>query len=304
MSDDPLSRRIEILRRFNRLYTGKLGLLARTHLGTAYSLTESRLLYELAQTPSATAKDLCDRLGLDQGYVSRILASFQKKGLITRRASRDDGRVQHIALSAAGHKTYAGLDCRQRDAIAELLADKPEDDQRTLTESAQRFTRILEAPTGPVVIRAPQPGDLGWIVHRHGRVIAAEFGWNAGFETCIADILGGFGRHPGREAGFIAERDGEILGSVFVMPEDQTTARLRVLYVEAAARGLGLGKRLVDTAVAFARDAGFETLKLWTHQFQVPARKIYAAAGFRLAASEATTSFGVPAVSETWELLL
>jgi GNAT superfamily N-acetyltransferase len=158
--------------------------------------------------------------------------------------------------------------------------------------------------TAAVIIRPPAPGDLGWIIHRHGTVIAAEFGWNSGFETCIAEILGQFGGHPGREAGFVAEREGEILGAIFVMPETEDVARLRVLYVEAAARGLGLGKQLVAQAIGFARASGYRKLTLWTHEFQKPARKIYAAAGFRLATSEKTTSFGVPVVSETWELSL
>lgn len=153
-----------------------------------------------------------------------------------------------------------------------------------------------------VVFRPPAAGDIGWIIHRHGTVIAKEFGWDGRFEFCIAEILGGYGRHPGREMGWIAERDGEILGSVFVMPDDATTARLRVLYVEPAARGLGLGQKLVELAVAFARQAGYEKLLLWTHQFQSTARRIYDAAGFRLAHSEKTQSFGVDVVSETWEL--
>lgn len=154
----------------------------------------------------------------------------------------------------------------------------------------------------PVVIRAPKPGDIGWIIHRHGTVITAEFGWDAGFEICIAEILGQFGHHPGRDAGFVAERDGEILGSIFVMPESEGVARLRVLYVEAAARGLGLGKRLVAAAVEFARNAGYTKLRLWTHEFQKPARQIYRAAGFRLVSAEKTCSFGIDVVSETWEM--
>jgi DNA-binding MarR family transcriptional regulator/GNAT superfamily N-acetyltransferase len=303
MTSDPLTDRITVIRRFNRFYTGKLGLLSKTHLGTAYSLPEARILYELAQIPFATARDLCSQLGLDQGYASRILAGFEKKGLISRRASKEDGRVQHIALTAAGRKTYAVLDRRQRTAIAEMLDGKSEDQQRQITEAAESLTALLGgAAPGPVIVRPPQPGDIGWIVHRHGTAIAAEFGWNAGFETCIAEILGQFGRHPGREAGFVAERDGAVLGSVFVVPEADDVARLRVLYVEAAARGIGLGKRLVDLAVAFARDAGYRKLRLWTHEFQTPARKIYQAAGFRLTNAEKTRSFGADVVSETWEM--
>ena len=155
-----------------------------------------------------------------------------------------------------------------------------------------------------IEFRSPAPGDLDWIVHRHGTVIAAEFGWDARFESTIAEILGQFGAHPGREAGFIAVRDGQILGSIFVMPESETVARLRVLYVEPAARGLGLGKQLVELAVRFARDAGYHKAVLWTHEFQKPARKIYVDAGFRLATRENTVSFGVAVVSETWKITL
>lgn len=154
------------------------------------------------------------------------------------------------------------------------------------------------------VFRHPRHGDIGWIIRRHGTVIAKEFGWDGSFETTIAEILGTFGRHPGREVGWIAERAGEILGSVFVMPEDERTARLRVLYVEPAARGLGLGKQLVDLAVGFARQAGYVKLVLWTHEFQTAARKIYADVGFNLAHREKTVSFGVEVVSETWEMAL
>lgn len=155
-----------------------------------------------------------------------------------------------------------------------------------------------------VVFRPPKAGDLGWIVHRHGTVIAPEFGWDWRFETTIAEIVGQFGRHPGREACFIADRGGEILGSIFVMPEDESTARLRVLYVEPQARGLGLGRKLVALAVAFAREVGYGRLVLWTHEFQASARRIYQAAGFRLASREVARSFGVAAVSETWEMEL
>ena len=155
-----------------------------------------------------------------------------------------------------------------------------------------------------MIFRQPKSGDLGWIVHRHGTVIAREFGWDIRFEAKIAEIIGQYGQNPGREQCWIAERDGEILGSVFVMPEDETTARLRVLYVESSARGLGLGRQLVDLCVSFAREAGYRRLVLWTHSFQKSARKIYQAAGFRLASEEATSSFGVEVVSETWELEL
>lgn len=305
MSESKLAARVDAIRRFNRVYTGRIGLLTNHHLGTRWSLTEARILYELGQKDGATAKFLCETLGLDQGYVSRLLARFEKDGLILRRTDPADKRVQHIALTKAGHKTHAILDIKAGEAITALIKDKVEADQCDLVEAAQCLTRILgSSPAGPVVIRVPRAGDIGWIVHRHGTVIATEFGWDQRFEAVIAGILGTFGHHPGREAGFIAERDGRILGSIFVMPEKGTTARLRVLYVEPAARGLGLGKKLVDLAVSFARETGYRKLVLWTHEFQVPARKIYLQAGFTLTAREETSSFGMPVISETWTLSL
>ena len=297
---------VEAIRRFNRLYTARIGALQKSHLGSGYALTEARILYELSRRPAMTATELCDSLGLDQGYVSRILARFEKKGLIARRARAADARVQAIALTSAGQKTYADLDAKAHAAIADLIRGKPEPEQRALAEAARTFERILgNAPSeGPVVIRPLKPGDLGWVVHRHGVLICKEFGWDMGFEAKIAEILGGFGRHPGREQGWIAERDGQTLGSVFVMPEDEQTARLRVLYVEPQARGLGLGRQLVDLCVSFARGSGYRRLVLWTHEFQKSARRIYQAAGFTLVGSESTHHFGADVVSETWELEL
>ena len=305
---DVLHRRAETLRRFNRFYTGRLGLLQKGHLDSPYSLTEARILYELAQRPVMTAREICDLLALDQGYVSRILARFEKLKLISRRSSKEDGRVQHIALTAAGTKAFSALDAKSHASVTAMLGEKTDGEQREIVAAAETFEKVLGAAPhspAPVVIRPPKAGDLGWIVHRHGAVIAKEFGWDGvGFETKIAEILGGLGEHPGREQGWVAERDGDILGSVFVMPDDAETARLRVLYVEAAARGLGLGRKLVDLAVGFAREAGYRRMVLWTHSFQKPARKIYEAAGFHLAKEEAARSFSVEVVSETWELAL
>jgi len=297
--------RVEALRRFNRLYTRRIGLLQSNHLDSGFSLTEARLLYELSQRVTITASTLCESLSLDQGYVSRILKRFQKQGLIQRRASPADGRVQSIGLTAKGKKLYAGLDAKAHASVAALLRGKPEGEQRLLAEAAGTLERLLGAgvpEAAPLLIRPPQPGDLGWIVHRHGAAIAKEFGWDTRFEAVIAEILGQYGRHPGREQGWVAERGGTILGSVFLMPEDESTARLRVLYVEPAARGLGLGKKLVDLCIAFARQAGYARIVLWTHEFQKAARNIYQGAGFRLVEQAESNSFGVPAVSETWEL--
>jgi DNA-binding MarR family transcriptional regulator/RimJ/RimL family protein N-acetyltransferase len=306
---DVFHRRVEAIRRFNRLYTSRIGLLQEGHLDSGHSLTEARILYELGQRPDMTAKELCGVLGLDQGYVSRILARFQKQELIGKRVSREDGRAQHIALTRSGQKSYATLDLRAHTAIAALLEGKPESAQRDIAEAAQTLERLLgEAPqkAAPLVIRPPQPGDLGWIVHRHGVMIAREYGWDMSFEALVAEIVGAFGASPDptRERCWIAERGGEILGSVFLAKDDDQTARLRLLYVEPAARGQGLGRRLVDLCVAFARDAGYRKLVLWTHEFQVTARNIYRAAGLRLVDREARHSFGKDVVSETWELNL
>jgi len=299
--------RVEDIRRFNRLYTARIGALQKSHLGTGWSLTEARILHELWRQAAITARTLCNGLGLDQGYVSRILAGFEKKGLISRRTSNADGRVQSIALSKAGAEVYARLDAKAHAAVAALLKGKTENELRALAAAAGTFEHILggQPQSGAaVVIRAPKPGDLGWVIHRHGVLICSEFGWDVRFEAKIAEILGGFGQHPGREQGWIAEREGEILGSVFVMPEGGQTARLRVLYVEPKARGLGLGRQLVDLAIAFARGTGYNKLVLWTHDFQKSARRIYEAAGFALTSSQRANNFGVDVVSETWELPL
>jgi DNA-binding MarR family transcriptional regulator/GNAT superfamily N-acetyltransferase len=303
---EELNHRVEAVRRFNRLYTARIGALQKSHLGSGFSLTEARILFELLQRPDMTATEICEALGLDQGYVSRILARFEKKGLILRHASASDGRVQTIALTKAGQKVYASLDSKAHAAIAELIRHKPEDQQRALVAAARTFERVLgeENETAPVVIRPPKPGDLGWVVYRHGVEISREFGWDIRFEAKVAEILGRFGHNPGREQGWIAERDGEFLGSVFVMPDDDKTARLRVLYVEPKTRGLGLGRQLVELCIAFARQAGYRRMVLWTHDFQKSARRIYQAAGFTLVSSEPANNFGMQVMSETWALEL
>jgi DNA-binding MarR family transcriptional regulator/GNAT superfamily N-acetyltransferase len=296
---------VEAIRRFNRLYTRRIGLLRKDHLGSGWSLTETRILFELSQQAGMTASALCEGLELDQGYVSRILARFEKKGLIARRVSPDDARIQVIALTRLGQKTFAGLDARAHGAIADLLRDKPAEQRQAMARAARTFEHVLgdvRPKDAPIVIRPPRPGDIGWVIHRHGVLICKEFGWDIGFEVKVAEILGSFGKHPGREQGWIAERDGEILGSVFVIPDDEETARLRVLYVEQNARGHGLGRQLVDLCITFARQSGYRRLVLWTHDFQKPARHIYEAAGFRLVSSEPHCNFGVQVLSETWEL--
>ena len=302
---DDFHDRVEALRRFNRLYTQRIGLLGDGHLDSPYSLTEARLLFELGQRPSLTASALCELVSLDQGYASRILARFAKQGLITKSASARDRRAQEIALTAAGRKVYETLNLRAHAAIAGLLAAMPESAQREIAEAARALERHLSdkpAQPGPIVIRDPRPGDLGWIVHRQAILYANGYGWR--IEGIIAEIVAAFEKSADtkRERCWIAERDGEIVGAVFLAKDDETTGRLRLLYVEPAVRGQGLGRQLVALCIAFAREAGYTKLRLWTHTVLESARRIYRAQGFRLVESHYHTEFGKEVESETWEL--
>lgn len=307
---EDLSERVHTIRRFNRFYTQRIGLLQSRHLGTEFSLTEARILFELGQQPALTAKQLCDALGLDQGYVSRILSRFEKDGLISRQASKDDGRVQHIALTKAGRKVQTMLDTKASQAIAALLENKSENEQRELASAAQAFTHILgdeaQASGHPVIIRQPEPGDLGWIVYRHGVLYASEYGWDASFEGLTAEIVAAFAKNTdkARERCWVAECDGHILGAVFLVRDDDETARLRLLYVEPEARGQGVGRKLVELCINFARGAGYRRIVLWTHDVLVAARQIYRAYGFELIENDAHRAFGKDVVSEVWKLEL
>jgi DNA-binding MarR family transcriptional regulator/GNAT superfamily N-acetyltransferase len=300
---DEFHDRVEALRRFNRLYTRRIGLLGEGHLDSPYSLTEARLLFELGQQPSLTARALCDLLSLDQGYASRILARFAKKGLIVRRASPQDGRAQEIALSTTGRKVFETLNLRSHSAIAGLLAAKSEAAQHEIAEAARTLERHLgDRAEGAIIIRGPRPGDLGWIVHRQAILYGREYGWR--IEGIIAEIVAAFEKShdPVHERCWIAERDGEILGAVFLAKDDEITGRLRLLYVEESARGQGLGRRLVELCVGFAREAGYRKVKLWTHTVLASARKIYQAEGFRLVRTFTHAEFGKEVSSEDWEL--
>lgn len=303
--NDEFHDRVEAIRRFNRLYTRQIGLLGEGHLGSSYSLTEARILYELGQRPAITARELCGLLTLDQGYASRLLARFAKKGLITRRASAQDARAQEIALTKAGRKVFETLNQRSHATIAELLASKSEGAQHEIAEAARTLERHLgeqTQPPPPIVIRGPRPGDLGWIVHRQAILYSRDYGWR--IEGVIAEIVAAFEKanDPVHERCWIAERDGEILGAVFVAKDDEATARLRLLYVEAEARGHGLGHQLVRLCVEFAREAGYRKMKLWTHTVLETARRIYRSQGFRLVETFTHGDFGKDVSSEHWEL--
>jgi DNA-binding MarR family transcriptional regulator/GNAT superfamily N-acetyltransferase len=311
-----LDRRVEAVRRFNRLYTRKIGVLGAGLLDSPYSLTQARVLYELAHRERPTASDLVRDLGLDPGYLSRILRSFEKQGLLARVASADDARQRRLTLTALGRRTFAGLERTTRQQIAALIEPLPEPQQTRLERAMDQIEGVLGgdspadadgAPAEPgYILRPHRPGDMGWVVHRHAALYAAEYGWDESFEALVAEIAAGFIRNfqPARERCWIAERDGRILGSIFLVQESEAVAKLRLLLVEPAARGLGLGQRLIDECLAFARSCGYRQVRLWTNGNLAAARHLYKKAGFRLIESEPHHSFGHDLVSETWELTL
>ena len=302
-------RRVAAVRGFSRFYTRQVGLLRDGYLESPFSLTEARVLYELANRDHAVAADLTRELGLDAGYLSRILAAFQRRGLLERRASADDARRSELRLTKRGRTVFASLDAKSRDDIGAQLARLPVADQERLVTAMGTVERLLGEPRsdgGAYVLRGPRPGDYGWVVERHGALYAVEYGWNEEFEGLVAGIVGKFIEHldPKRERCWIAERDGETVGCVFAVKQSATVAKLRLLLVEPKARGLGIGKSLVEECVAFSRAAGYQRLRLWTNSVLRVARHLYEEAGFELVAEDSHHSFGKDLVGETWELQL
>jgi DNA-binding MarR family transcriptional regulator/N-acetylglutamate synthase-like GNAT family acetyltransferase len=307
MGSRELERRVEAARRFNRFYTRQIGLLRRGAYDSPFSLTEVRVLYELAHRDQPTATELGRDLGLDAGYLSRILRGFEKRALVTRTRSPADGRQSHLALTALGRKVFAPLDARSHAEVAALLSALAPAAQAQVIAAMQTIERLLGRdgpPPTAYLLRPPQPGDMGWVVHRHGAVYAREYGYDAQFEALVAEIVARFVQrfNPARERCWIAERDGAVVGSVFLVARSATVAQLRLLLVEPQARGSGLGTRLVDECVRFARQAGYRKLMLWTQSELSAARRLYQAAGFRIVRKERNHSFGKVLVSETWEL--
>jgi DNA-binding MarR family transcriptional regulator/GNAT superfamily N-acetyltransferase len=303
-----VDRRIEAIRAFNRFYTRKIGVLRNGLLGSELSLTEVRVLYELAHRDAASASELSRDLELDPGYLSRILRRFERAGYIAKKPAGDDARRSMLSLKAAGARAFAPLDLRARDEIADMIEDLSTPEQRRLV-SAMREIETLLAPyqrPGNVVLRSPEPGDLGWVVERHGALYAQEYGWGLPFEALVADVVARFAGNagPDRERCWIAELDGTPVGSVFVVAASKTVAKLRLLIVEPRARGMGVGTRLVDECVRFANASGYRRMELWTQRVLVEARRIYERAGFELIAEEAHTLFGEQQVGETWRLSL
>ena len=302
-----LERRVEAARRFNRFYTRTIGVLREGAYKSPFSLTEVRVLYELAHRDKPTATALGRDLGLDAGYLSRILRGFERRGLVLKTRSAADGRQSHLALTAQGRKVFAPLNARSHDEVAALLGGLSEATQGRLVGAMQTIERLLgdrAEPQVAYVLRSPQPGDLGWVVHRHGAVYAQEYGYDAQFEALVAEIVAHFVQtfDPQRERCWIAEQGGEVVGSVFLVARSTTVAQLRLLLVEPKARGSGLGTRLVSECVRFARQTGYRKLMLWTQSELRAARRLYQAAGFRVVRKEKNHSFGKDLVSETWEL--
>jgi DNA-binding MarR family transcriptional regulator/N-acetylglutamate synthase-like GNAT family acetyltransferase len=300
------------VRRFNRFYTRRIGLLDAGHLHTPFSLAEARVLYEVAHLERPTASTLIATLGLDAGYLSRLLRGLRQRGLLTARASADDRRRRHLALTARGRKAFGRLDARATDAVAGMLERLSAPERDRLLASLGTVEALLDdaapAPAAPVAaLRAPEAGDLGWVVQRHGELYAKEYGWDASFERLVAKIVGEFAATDAGPANrcWIATLDGERAGCVFLMPGSVPgVGKLRLLLVEPWARGHGLGGRLVATCIAAARDAGHHTLTLWTNDVLAAARHLYERAGFRLVERERHRSFGKALVGQTWELAL
>jgi DNA-binding MarR family transcriptional regulator/N-acetylglutamate synthase-like GNAT family acetyltransferase len=305
----PLPHRVAAIRRFNRFYTGAIGALRERLHDSRFSLTEARVLYELANRPELTASEIGRELGLDSGYLSRILQRFARDGLLRRARSPRDGRQTRLTLTAAGRAAFAPLDAASANEIGTLLTRLPDPAQAALVAAMGQIETLLggaDAPARPWLLRPPQPGDIGWVVARHGALYAAEYGFDARFEALVAKVAGAFleANDPACERCWIAERDGVNVGSIFLVRGDAQTAKLRLLLVEPAARGAGVGRRLVADCVAFARSAGYRRIVLWTNDILTAARHLYVQAGFRLIASKPHNDFGPPMVGEDWELEL
>jgi DNA-binding MarR family transcriptional regulator len=302
-----LAEDVAAVRAFNRFYTRRIGVLDEAHLGAGFTLGEARVLYELGQLEGLTAKRLGELLGLDGGYLSRILGRFEASGLIERRPHLTDGRSSSLHLTTTGREAFSVINARSQDQIARMLSPLDEGGRARLAAALGSVRGLLDGAglADQVTLRAHGPGDLGWIVERHGALYAAERRWGGPFEALVADVCADFlrGFDPDRERCWIAERDGVRLGCVFLAKgEAPQTAKLRMLLVEPSARRLGLGRRLTAECILFARERGYRELTLWTQSVLEEARRLYASLGFELIHSEAHALFGVPLTGETWRL--
>jgi DNA-binding MarR family transcriptional regulator/N-acetylglutamate synthase-like GNAT family acetyltransferase len=308
-TESALLERVAAVRAFNRFYTQQIGVLHESLAKSPFSLTEARVLYELAHREESTATELGDQLGLDPGYLSRILASFVRRGLLKRKPNAADGRQSILKLTREGADAFAALNLGSQNDVTGLLEALAPPEQRQLIGAMQNIERLLGAPAkadNSFILRPHQIGDIGWIVQRHGVIYAQEYGWNEKFEGLVAKIAADFleAHDPKRERCWIAEREGENVGCVFLVTKSKTVAQLRLLLVEPRARGLGIGERLVTECVRFARQAGYRKIILWTNKVLAAARHLYQKAAFRLTHEEPHQTFGVQLVGETWELKL
>jgi DNA-binding MarR family transcriptional regulator/GNAT superfamily N-acetyltransferase len=310
MTDASLDAHVAAIRQFNRFYTKQIGALQEGLLDSELSLAEARVLYELAHDESeATATRIGSSLGLDAGYLSRLLSSLEERRLVQRRISASDGRRTNLTLTRKGRSAFARLDASAHAQIAAWLERHSPADQRALVRAMESIERVLggSAPDARQVrLRAPLPGDMGWVVQRHGELYAQEYGWSENFEALVAQIVAQFMHQhdPARERCWIACIGASRVGSVFLVQHSDSVARLRLLLVEPDARGMGVGRMLVDACLQFARDAGYERMTLWTNAILEAARAIYVSKGFRLVHEEAHTHFGSEQLGQDWELEL
>jgi DNA-binding MarR family transcriptional regulator/GNAT superfamily N-acetyltransferase len=301
--------RVDAVRRFNRFYTRRIGVLQPGYLGSPFPLSQARVLYELGQRGETTASELGADLDLDPGYLSRLLQGLRRHGLVQGEAAKEDARRVRLSLTPKGRKAYQQLDARSREEVAGMLSKLAAPDQARLIDALHTIEGVLERegnPQSPIRLRGHRPGDMGWVVQAHGRIYFQEYAWDERFEALVADIAAKFVQNfdPSRERCWIAEMDGEPVGSVFLVKQSKTVAKLRLLLVEPKARGQGLGRRLVEECIAFARAKGYRRLVLWTQSNLAAAHAIYRACGFRLKRAEKHAAFGVKLTGEYWELAL
>ena len=298
---------IERARRFNRFYTGAIGMLDEGYLGSGFTLAQARVIYEVANRAAPIASEIGAALGMDAGYLSRVLKRLEAQGLIARTKAEGDRRQSRLSLTDKGREAFANLDGGARRAMGDLIQHLGPGQLQRLTGAMAQIEDLLQSSApGELILREPRPGDLGWVVERHGVHYARDQGWDGRFEALVSKIVAQMSENPNpkRERCWIAERDGERLGCVFLAKDSETAARIRLLLVEPAARGLGLGRRLAQACVDFAREAGYREIVLWTHAELVAARKIYADLGFAKTQEWRHADFGPVVVSETWRLAL
>ena len=306
---DPLEGQIAAIRGFSRYYTRKLGIIEPKLLDSPWTLQEARIIYEIAERQTCTATDLVYALGLDAGFLSRTLQALQQRQIVARKPSRADRRATELALTAKGRAALADLESRSRRVVASLLERLDDMERAAVVNAMTSIEQTLEPPpreAAGFLLRSHRPGDIGWIVSRHGAIYAQEYGWDIGFEALAAEIAAQFIRSydAAREHCWIAEIGGEPVGSIFLVKASDEVAKLRLLLVEKRARGLGVGRALTEQCIRFARDAGYTSITLWTQSILLAARGIYQRAGFRRVKEEKHHSFGVDLVGETWELKL